>query len=145
MRKILFAGFTLIALMTSCGGGMTTTTYKASLFGVNEVPPVTTNSNMKADATATLDLSTSVLTVSGTYSYLTGPVTARHIRGPAGAGTIAPIVFTLNDTATPAQGSFSGSFTLSASQITDLNSGAYYINLETAANPSGEVRGQLIK
>ena len=144
MRKILFAGLSLIAVMTSCSGAMTTT-YKASLLGVNEVPPVTTNSNLKADATATLDISTSVLTVNGTYSYLTGPVTAQHIRGPAAAGAIAPIVFTLTNTATAAQGSFTGSFTLSASQISDLNSGSYYINLETAANPNGEVRGQLLK
>ena len=144
MMKTLFAGLALIAVMTSCGGAMTTT-YKASLLGSSEVPPVTTNSNTKADVTATLDISTSVLTVNGTYSYLTGQVTAQHIRGPAGAGAIGAIVFTLTNTATVVQGSFTGSFTLSASQISDLNNGLYYINLETAQNPTGEVRGQLVK
>ena len=144
MNKMLMAGLALIALMTSCGGAMTTT-YTATLLSANEVPPVATSSQTAGNATATLDSSTNVLTVNGTYGYLTGPVTARHIRGPAAAGTVALIVFTLTDTATAAQGSFTGSFTLSASQISDLNSGSYYINLETAANPSGEVRGQLLK
>ena len=144
MMKTLFAGLALIAVMTSCSGAMTTT-YKASLLGSSEVPPVTTNSNTKADVTATLDIKTSVLTVNGMYSYLSGQVTAQHIRGPAAAGTIAPIVFTLTNTATAARGSFEGSFTLNASQISDLNNGLYYINLETAKNPTGEVRGQLVK
>ena len=142
MYKMLLAGLALVAVMTSCGGAVT---YKATLLGSSEVPPVTTNSNMKADATATLDIASSVLKVNGTYSYLSGPVTAQHIRGPGGVGEIAPIVFTLTSTATVAAGSFTGTFTLTPSQVSDLNSGLYYVNLETAANPSGEVRGQLIK
>jgi CHRD domain len=144
MRKILIAGFALIAAMTSCSGAMTTT-YTATLLGSSQVPPVITSNQTQATATATLDSSSSVLTVSGTYAYLSGQVTAQHIRGPVAAGAVAPIVFTLTNTATAAAGSFEGKFTLSASQITDLNSGLYYINLETAQNPSGEVRGQLIK
>ena len=143
-NKILLAGLSLIAIMTSCIG-TTNVNYTAALLGINEVPPVTTSSNTSAAVTATLDLKTGQLLVNGTYSYLSGQVTAQHIRGPAGAGAIGPIVFTLTNTATAAQGKFEGMFTLSASQINDLNNGLYYINLETAANPSGEVRGQLIK
>ena len=112
MMKMLIAGLALIAIMTSCGG-ITSANYKATLLGSSEVPPVPTNSNMKAVATATLDIGSSVLKINGTYGYLSGPVTAQHIRGPGGVGEIAPIVFTLTSTATAAQGSFTGTFTLS--------------------------------
>jgi hypothetical protein len=147
MKKMLLAGLSLIAVMNSCSGAMTTTTYNATLSGANEVPPVTTSSNTIASATATFDSSNNVLTVNGTYAYLSGQVKAQHIHahGSTDASTSANIVWTLTNTATVAQGSFAGKFTLTNSQVTDLNSGRYYINLETAANPSGEVRGQLIK
>ena len=145
MKKMLLVGLSLIAVMTSCGGAMTTT-YTATLLGVNEVPPVVTSGNTAGNATATLDLNTNVLTVNGTYGYLSGQVTAQHIHGPAAAGVNAnPPIFTLTNTATAAQGSFTGTFTLTASEISDLNNGLYYINLHTAINPNGEVRGQLIK
>lgn len=144
MKKMLMAALTLIAVMTSCSGAMTTM-YSAALLGANEVPPVATSSNTAGSATATLDLNTNLLTINGTYAYLSGQVTAQHIHGPASATSSAGIVFTLTNTATAAQGSFTGTFTLNASQINDLNNGLYYINLHTANNPNGEVRGQLIK
>jgi hypothetical protein len=146
MKKVLMAGLALLAVMTSCSGAMTTT-YTATLLGTNEVPPVVTSSQTAGQATATLDLNTNVLTVSGTYAYLSGQVKAQYIHGhgPTDASSSANIVFTLTNTATAAQGSFTGTFTLSASQISDLNNGRFHINLETAKNPSGEVRGQLVK
>ena len=147
MMKMLLTGLSLIAVMTSCGGAMTTTTYNATLSGANEVPPVATSSNTVATATATLDSSNNVLTVNGTYAYLSGQVKAQyiHAHGSTDASTSANIVWTLTNTATVAQGSFMGKFTLTDSQVADLNNGRYYINLETDINPSGEVRGQLIK
>ena len=145
--KMLLTGLSLIAVMTSCGGAMTITTYNATLLGSSQVPPVVTSSQTQANATATLNLSTSVLTVNGTYAYLSGRVKAQyiHAHGSTDASTSANIVWTLTDTATAARGSFEGKFTLTDSQVADLNNGRYYINLETAANPSGEVRGQLVK
>ena len=41
-------------------------------------------------------------------------------------------------------GFFSGSFTLSAEEVTTAASGGLYINLHTANNPSGELRGQVV-
>ncbi len=124
MNKMLMTGLALIALMTSCGGAMTTT-YTATLLGANEVPPVATSSQTAGNATATLDSSTNVLTVSGTYASLSGQVKAQHIHAHAStdASTSANIVFTLDSTATAAQGSFAGKFTLTDSQVLDLNTG----------------------
>jgi hypothetical protein len=131
-----------------------TNTYKATLAGTNEVPPVTTTAT--GTATATLDISTKVLTVTGTYTGLSGAVTApgalasgAHIHGPAAAGANAGVLFNLTATAgTPVTG---GTFTqtttitLTDAQITEINNGQYYVNLHTVANPGGEIRGQLIK
>ena len=36
-----------------------------------------------------------------------------------------------------------GSAEVTAAQIADMKAGMYYINLHTAANPGGEIRGQI--
>jgi hypothetical protein len=46
-----------------------------------------------------------------------------------------------NVATSPAQ----GSATLTDAQAADLLAGRYYINVYTAANPAGEIRGQVIK
>ena len=38
-----------------------------------------------------------------------------------------------------------GSATLTDAQAADLTSGKYYVNIHTAANPGGEIRGQVMK
>jgi hypothetical protein len=38
-----------------------------------------------------------------------------------------------------------GSATLTDAQAVDLLAGRYYINIHTAANPPGEIRGQVTK
>ena len=38
-----------------------------------------------------------------------------------------------------------GSATLTDAQAADLTGGKYYINIHTAANPGGEIRGQVTK
>ena len=56
----------------------------------------------------------------------------------ANAGVAVPIP---NVAASPAQ----GSATLTDAQAADLVAGRYYINIHTAANPAGEIRGQVTK
>ena len=62
--------------------------------------------------------------------------------GPAAAGANAGVAVAIpNATSSPAE----GSATLTDAQAADLTSGKYYVNVHTAANPGGEIRGQVTK
>jgi CHRD domain len=112
--------------------------FKATLSGASEVPP-TTSAGTGA-ATVTLDTATRKLIWDVTYLGLTGPAKAAHIHGPAGSGQNAGVVVPFKgDLASPIR----GSATLTAAQMADLEAGKYYVNIHTAANKGGEIRGQL--
>jgi hypothetical protein len=125
-------------------------TFAVTMNGANERPTaVTTN----ATGTATLSF-----TGSGPIAYtinvngLSGAASAAHIHGPAGVTEAAgPIVtFTGLSTSTTGQlvtGSITttGTATVSMDSLkTLLRNGKAYINVHTAANQNGEVRGQII-
>ena len=118
-------------------------TFKADLKGSSEVPPNQTAGS--GTVTATFDPATKELTWNGSYSGLTGPVTAAHIHGPAEAGKNAGVVMWISEKGQPFPSPFKGSATLTDAQASELMSGQYYVNVHTAANPGGEVRGQLVK
>jgi hypothetical protein len=90
---------------------------------------------------ASLDKQTSVLSWTVSYSGLTGPVKSGHFHGPALAGTNAGVALGFTGSV---DSPVKGSATLTASQIDELMSGKWYVNLHTAANPGGEVRGQVM-
>ena len=87
----------------------------------------------------TLDRATRTLTYTVTYSGLTGPVTAGHFHGPAASGANAGVALPFSSTASPIQ----GSAVLTEAQMADFVAGKWYANLHTAANPGGEIRGQV--
>ncbi len=118
-------------------------TFKADLKGSSEVPPNQTAGT--GSVTVTFDPATKELTWSGNYSGMTGPVTAAHIHGPAEPGKNAGVVMWISTKGQPFPSSFKGSATLTDAQASELMSGQYYINIHTAANPGGEIRGQLVK
>jgi hypothetical protein len=71
---------------------------------------------------------------------LTGPALAGHIHEGA-PGVPGDIVFPLTKTSDT---SFMGTTpALTADQVQKLLSGAYYVNVHTAANLAGEIRGQI--
>ena len=136
---------TLLALAVTLAGcswmpgmGSDTMSMKNALTGAQEVPPVTTGGSGTLDSS--FDKGTNVLTWTVTYSGLSGPLTAGHIHGPAAAGANAGVVIPFTgDLASPIK----GKATLTAAQVADLMGGRYYVNLHTAKNPGGEIRGQL--
>jgi hypothetical protein len=113
--------------------------FKADLKGSSEVPPNQTAGT--GSVTATYDTTSKMLSWKGSYSGLTGAATAAHFHGPADPGKNAGVAVAIKPFASP----FEGSATLTDAQATDLMAGRWYVNVHTAANPGGEIRGQLTK
>lgn len=112
---------------------------KADLKGTNEVPP--NKSAATGSATVTYDTATKKMSWKLTYSGLSGPARAAHFHGPAPAGKNAGVVVPIANTTSGAE----GSAPLSDAQAKELLAGNYYVNVHTAANPGGEIRGQVVK
>ncbi|WFP60077.1 CHRD domain-containing protein [Mesorhizobium sp. WSM4904] len=113
--------------------------FKATLDGSQQNPPVTTKG--KGTATLTFNTTSKKLSWNVKYSGLSGPASAGHIHGPAAKGENADPVIPFKKVKSPIK----GSATLTDAQATDLDAGKYYVNIHTAANPDGEIRGQIEK
>jgi hypothetical protein len=149
------------------------TTFQATLTAAGEVPPVTTPAAaLSATGVFNATLDGKILTYNLSTSGLSGSgATAggrqAHIHGPAAAGANASVL--VNFAAAP-PGSASamtlgsaanavgrldlnndildgtGTLVITAADfLTALNAGTLYVNVHTAANPGGEIRGQLLK
>jgi hypothetical protein len=113
---------------------------KATLDGKSEVPPNASAGTGTADID--YDAATKKLSWKLTYSGLSGPATAAHFHGPAEPGKNGGVALAIpGAAASPAE----GSATLTDAQAADLMAGRYYVNVHTAANPAGEIRGQVTK
>src|SRR5206468_667788 len=84
------------------------------------------------------------LQYSVTVQNLTGPPTASHIH-QAAAGVNGPVIVTLDPSpVTGTSGTYSGTTSaLTDAQVTALQTDGLYVNVHTAANPGGEIRGQI--
>ena len=144
-RRFALASFVVVALAAAgcssmpgmsenkpaAGGEMT-----VPLSGKNEVPPNATTGS----GTARVELDGNVIKWNVTYSGTTGPVTAGHFHGPAAAGANAGVVVPF---AGPLASPIIGQATLTPAQVDQVKQGLWYVNLHTAANPGGELRGQV--
>jgi len=112
---------------------------KADLKAASEVPPG--DSKGTGSLTATYDDASKKLSWNGSVSGLSGPATAAHFHaGETGKNGAVVVPITGAD-----KGSFEGSATLTDAQAADMLSGKWYVNVHTAANKAGEIRGQLAK
>jgi hypothetical protein len=135
LSALLLAG--AVGVLASCAtmspmvGGQ-----KIALDGASEVPAVTT----AASGTATVDIKadrsvTATVTVTGMTA------TASHIHeAAAGANgpVIVPFVKTGDNTFAAAEGA-----KLTEAQYESYKAGKLYVNVHSAKNPGGEIRGQL--
>ena len=112
--------------------------FGAFMTGAQEVPPTTSLGNGNASVTLDPD---GTLHWSVSYQGLSGPATAAHFHGPALPGTNAGVVVNIGG---PTPGNpMQGTAHLNPTQIADLIAGRWYVNVHTAANPNGEIRGQV--
>jgi CHRD domain len=113
----------------------------ANLKASSEVPPKASSGT--GTLTATLDTTTNELTYHVTFDGLTGAATAAHFHGPAALGANAGPQVPVKTT--PIVSPIDGTATLTPEQVKDLLAGKWYFNIHTAANPGGEIRGQVTK
>lgn len=106
-------------------------------------PQMGTPSQGVGTAVATLDTSTGLVTVNGTFSGLMGDLLAVHIHGPALPGFHAPVKLVLDYSGTTS-GTISGADIATPQGIQDMLSGLYYVVMHTAAYGGGELRGQIV-
>ncbi len=116
--------------------------------GAQEVPAVATAAT--GEATVVISADDSKIWYVVTYSGLSGALAAAHIHtGAAGVG--GGIILPLVASASPMVGALtaanftpSGAVTTFAQAVAAIKAGNTYVNLHTAANPGGEVRGQVV-
>lgn len=112
---------------------------KATLTGAQEVPAVTTPGN--GTATFMFDTVSRKLDWDISYSGLSGAATGAHIHGPAAPGANAGVMVPFPAPTSPIK----GSATLTEAQAAALMGGQTYVNVHTAANAGGEIRGQITR
>jgi hypothetical protein len=136
MMAAAFAGAMAFAGCHTTPAAPKLPTYSATL-----APGAGITSTGKGTGTFTYDAATHTLAYDVSYEGLSGPATAAHIHGPADPGANAPPVAPFPSAASPIK----GTATLTDAQAADLAAGKYYVNVHTAANRGGEIRGQIVK
>ena len=132
------ASLTVVAL--AFGASRTTVSVGAKLNAKQEVPAQVVK-NTKGKGLFTGKLVGKKLTWKLTFSGLTGPAIQAHIHMGA-VGKAGNVVIAL---CAPCRSGVHGKATLTAALRRALNHHKLYVNVHTAKNPNGEIRGQLAK
>lgn len=111
------------------------TYFTASLDGDQEVPAVDTF----AVGTANFELKGNTLSYEISVYDLTGEVTAAHFHA-GDVGQSGDPVHTIEFDGTTA----AGTWTMTDEELKNLSDEMYYVNVHTASNPGGEIRGQVL-
>ena len=131
----------VFALSAFPASAASTKIFTALLNGGQETPPTT--SDALGVAFLTFDEKTKNLCYSISFTRLTSTEVAAHVHGPAAPGVSAAILFPL----TPVPGNPKNGCVgpLATGVIKKaLKKGELYLNVHTAQNPNGEIRGQII-
>lgn len=129
-----------LALAACAGGSQGGKTVTVPMNAAQEVPP--NASKGTGTAVFMLDTAAKKITWKVSWENLTGDAAAAHLHGPAAPGANAGVVVPLAG-AGPLKSPIEGSATLNDQQWADLMAGKDYVNIHTAANKGGEIRGQV--
>ncbi len=149
-KGTLFTTFALATalLFSSCAkdSGYVSAGVSYSLSGNSsgsQAVPASSNPNGSGSMSGTYNSSTKVMSYTTTWTNLTGaPLSGGLYTGAVGQIGTSISAWSLGSGLT-ASGSFYGSTTLNADQEAQLLAGKTYYILSTAANASGEIRGQI--
>jgi hypothetical protein len=127
----------LVLLISAIPAFAETITLKAELSAGAEIPPG--NSSGQGGGDFSYDSDTNQLTYFIRYSGLMASVSSADIHGPAGPTSTGPAIIHFRSPDSP----ISGTKTLSKDQASALLNGQLYVELDTVAHGSGEIRGQI--
>lgn len=135
----------LIAMLSSCQDHDLASTIVSQnglpLSSAQESPvnlsPATGSANVHYDK------STRKLSYTITFSNLTGNPTMGHIHASAPRGSNAGVLIPFTNLPAATSGTITGTADIAPDKEEDLLNGLFYINLHTAQNPGGEIRGQI--
>ena len=146
--KTLFRYSLLIILLTvSCGGEkfplpVQELDFTATLDVGQQEPPPAVSSNGTGSGLFTLDAEELSYTIIVSVPSLTGPITAAHFHSGS-AGEPGEIIHDIFADFTD-DGVATGTWTLTSDLVTALSDEDIYLDIHTAANEQGEIRGQLL-
>ena len=149
MRKITKSMLVLATAITTATVSVAQTTtmrshmlMTARMDGAQEVPSVAVNGT--GITSFLLNATRDTLCISGTFNSLTGTPTSAHIHSGA-AGVAGGVLLDLSSyvSGNRISAAITGT-TLSSSLKSSMLKGLTYLNLHTAANAGGEIRGQII-
>lgn len=147
MKKLLTAMVGLAALLVAGGalaGATATDSYRATLTTKAEVPkpdaPAKAAGNFSATVTEKKG-ATDTIRWTLTFRRLSGAGVAAHIH-KAAPGVAGPVVVPL---CSPCRNGQNGRMQIAddVADALDAGAGGYYVNVHTAKNAAGEIRGQL--
>ena len=150
---VVMAAIVASATALACGSDNnslipTTTTFGTTMNGAGENPA----KNVPGVGTATIVKNAGTYTFTINFSGMTGPLTGAHIHGPATAGVNANVIVPFSTAGAGTSGTLTGTFTsTNTATISNdsldvlMSNGNAYVNLHTAQNPGGEIRGQLLR
>jgi hypothetical protein len=140
----IVAGAVVVVLLgaSAAVGGRTMTPMKfsASLNIKQEVPKETGAPATAAGKFTGIVVGGKTLKWTLTFSHLTGKALAAHIHAGA-PGKSGPVIIPL---CSPCKSPMSGSVKITDAQMTTLSKGKTYVNVHTAKNPNGEIRGTIM-
>lgn len=128
--------WSMLVVAFTYGCGLAVAASEASLTGADQIPEVATS----ASGNATINV--------GPDKSVTGSITTSAIAGTAAhihigkVGENGPVIITLTKTGDDLWSVRAG-VVLTDSQIESYKSGQLYIDVHSAAHPSGEIRGQI--
>lgn len=133
LASVIALALTAVSFAHSSG-----TVWSAKLTAAQEIPKQVVK-NTAGSGSFTATLTGTKLKFKLTFSKLTGPATAAHIHLGA-MGVSGNVLVPL---CTPCKSPVSGTVTISAAIKKDFTKHLLYVNVHTAKNPNGEIRGQL--
>lgn len=134
----------LTSIATAAGDKAKPAVKVVAAMNVGQETPAPTGTKRGASGKFTGTLTGNKLAWKLTYKQLSGAAVAAHIHAGA-RGTAGDVVVALCGTSPACTSGMTGTMTLTAAQTKALKAGGYYVNVHTAANPGGEIRGQITK